>query len=70
MTMRKIAAHRLETPTGVIHLGVVVIREGIVEDCFPFSGEMPFTEWLGGTIVVRPDDNGMLRAFQDGVMLE
>ena len=68
--MRKLAAHRVETPTEVIHLGVVVINDGIVEDCFSFSGEMPFTEWLGGTIVVRHDDKGRLRAFQDGVMLE
>ena len=68
--MRKIAAHRLETPSGVIHLGVVVIREGIVEDYFSFSGEIPFTEWLGGTIAIQPDADGRLRAYQDGAILE
>lgn len=68
--MRKIAAHRLETPTGVVHLGVVVIRDGIVEDYSPFSGELPFTEWLGGTIVIQPDADGRLRAYQEGVILE
>lgn len=68
--MRKIAAHRLETPSGVIHLGVVVIRGGIVEGYFSFSGEIPFTEWLGGTIVIQPDADGRLRAYQDGAILE
>ncbi len=48
---------------------VVEISEGRVVNYYEFRDELPMTEWLGGTIIVRRDDDGILRASKDGTLL-
>ncbi len=67
--MRKVAAHWVNTPSATYRQAVVVLDDGVVVDVFPFTEELPSTEWLGGTIIVRADDNGILRAYHQEMKL-
>ncbi len=67
--MRRVAAHCVITPSQSYQQAVVVLSDGAVVEIFTFTEELPATEWLGGTIYVEPDENGILRAYQDGVQL-
>ncbi|WP_025797737.1 hypothetical protein [Hoylesella saccharolytica] len=67
---RKYAAHIITLPDGItLHNAIVVIEDGMVIDRYTFSEEQAHTLWLGGTIVVRKSEGGVLRAYKDGYML-
>ena len=50
--------------------GVVNIVRAAVQSYFPLDGEQANTIWLGGEIVLKEDENGELRAYHKGVLLE
>nr|MBP7471897.1 hypothetical protein [Prevotella sp.] len=66
---RKIGAHVVITENTSLHQAVVVIHEGRVVNYYEFHDELPMVEWLGGTIVIKRNDDGILQAFQDGKLL-
>jgi hypothetical protein len=49
---------------------VVNIAKGAVQSYLPLDGEQANTIWLGGEIVLTEHENGELRAFHKGVLLE
>ena len=67
---RKVAAHRLITSEGELPMAVVEIACGVVTAYRHLDGEEPFTEWVGGEIVLECDIHGRLRAFHGGRLLE
>lgn len=67
--MRRIGAHRIITESATLQQAVVEISEGRVVNYYEFRDELPMTEWLGGTIIVRRDDDGILRASKNGTLL-
>lgn len=67
--MRRIAVHELITHESSIELCVVEIVDGKVVDYYKLDSELPFTEWLGGTVVLSYDDDGV-RAFYNGKLIE
>ncbi len=50
---------------------VIELMDGKVVDYYPFSEELPFTEWYGGCIELTPaqDDEDCLVAIYNGVRL-
>ena len=67
---RKVAVHEVILPDGnKLNMGVVTIVGGCVTDYKTFKGELPMTEWLGGTIDLRMDADGKIKAFKDGAPL-
>lgn len=70
ITLRRIGAHIIELPEGLIEQGIVVIESGIVKMTSPFTEEQPMTEWVSGTITVRIDDKGKARAYKGNTLLE
>ena len=64
-SIRRIGANIIETSEGTIEQGIVVIEDGIVLKACPFTEEEPMTEWTVGTITLRPDNDGKLRAYKD-----
>lgn len=62
--MRRVAAHEVIEGSTQIHLGAVEIEGDKAERYYQFSGELPRTEWLGGTIEIK---NG--QAFHNGKLL-
>ena len=69
-SIRRIGANIIETATGTIEQGIVVIEDGIVLDTYPFTEEEPMTEWTTGTITIRPDNDGKLRAYKGDQLLK
>lgn len=67
---RRVASHEVKTDNGTITLCIVEICNGIVVNYYKFDGEMPLTEWLGGTIYIKCDERNMLRAYQNGELIE
>ena len=61
-SLRRIAANVIQTTTGTIKQGIVVIEDGIVVQTYPFSEEEAMTEWITGTIILRLDNEGKYRA--------
>ncbi len=57
----RFAANRLMKNGDVIVNGVVDTDNGIVRAYYHFSEELPFTEWIGGTIELI-EENGQLVA--------
>lgn len=64
---RRIAAHIVETPNGVVEMGVVDISDGKVVKCTKLHGEQASTEWLGGTITLSCDNEEQIRAYHNGI---
>lgn len=62
--LRRCGAHevRLENGSCLIQ-AVVEIADGRVVNYFEFRDELPMTEWLGGVIEVKRDEEGVLRAY-------
>lgn len=49
---------------------VVEISSGMVTDYYTFEEELPYTEWLGGTIILVRDKKNSLRAFKNGNLIQ
>lgn len=69
-SIRRIGANIIETATGTIEQGIVVIEDGIVLDTYPFTEEEPMTEWTTGTITICPDNDGKPRAYKGNLLLK
>lgn len=57
----RFAANRLIIHEKTIINGVVEIEDGIVKSYYQLSEELPFTEWIGGTIELS-EEKGCLIA--------
>lgn len=54
--LRRIAANTIILPDGTqLHNHVVELLSGRLVNVYPLEGELPLTEWLGGTIRFDPD---------------
>lgn len=67
---RRIAANRVIIDDRQLIQYVVEIENGIVTNYYPLTEEQPFTEWLGGIILLTKDANGIIRASKDGKFIE
>lgn len=68
--LRRCGAHEVRLADGnVLSQAVVEISDGRVVNYFEFRDELPMTEWLGGIIEVKRDEEGILRAFHHGKKL-
>lgn len=65
--MRRVGAHKVITESSTLNQAVVEIYDGRVVNYYEFHDELPMTEWLGGTIIINRDDEGILRATKDGL---
>ena len=55
-SLRRIAASHITLPDGTqLHNHVVELWEGRVVNYYPLEGELPMTEWLGGSIIITAD---------------
>ena len=69
--VRRVAAHHLLKDSQTVSgLCVVEVQDGLVMNWFPLTHEIEHTEWLGGDIVLKRDNNGGLRAFHNDIMIE
>lgn len=68
--MRRVGAHIVITETETLRQAVVEIDEDRVVNYYEFRDELPMTEWLGGTINIVRDDEGILHALKDGRLIE
>lgn len=64
--MRRVAANTVTVDGNTLTQAVVEISEGRVVNYYEFRDELPMTEWLGGTISISRDDEGILRATHNG----
>ena len=69
-SIRRIGTNIIETATGRIEQGIIVIEDGIVLETYPFTEEEPMTEWATGTITIRLDNDGKPRAYKDKQLLK
>lgn len=69
-SLRRVAAHEVRVGENALHQAVVEIYDDRVVNYYEFRDELPMTEWLGGTIVLKTNDDGILQAFKDSRLLE
>jgi hypothetical protein len=67
--LRRVAAHEVIIAEDKLIQAVVEIEEGRVVNYYEFRDELPLTEWLGGKIEIKRDDEGILRAYQNNKVL-
>ena len=68
--MRRIGANDVITPDGeILSPAVVEIDNGMVQQWNRLDMEMPFTEWIGGTIELQADNNGNIMAIKNNRIL-
>lgn len=67
--LRRIAANRIILDDKQLTQCVIEIEGDIVKSYYPLTDELPFTEWLGGTITLTKYKDGTIRAFKDGKQL-
>lgn len=61
--MRRVGAHYVISGDIVLHQAIVEIVDGRVVNFYEFDDELPMTEWLGDTIELRKNEEGMLQAW-------
>lgn len=67
--MRRCGAHEVLLVDGsTLHQAVVEVEAGRVVNYYEFRDELPMTEWLGGAIEVRREEDG-LHAYWQGKRL-
>ena len=68
--MTRIGANDVITPGGeILSPAVVEIDNGMVQQWYRLDMEMPFTEWIGGTIELQADNNGNIMAIKNNRIL-
>ena len=68
--MRRIGANDVITPDGeILSPAVVEIDNGMVQQWYRLDMEMPFTEWIGGTIELQADNNGNIMVIKNNRIL-
>ena len=68
--MRRIGANDVITPDGeILSPAVVEIDNGMVQQWYRLDMEMPFTEWIGGTIELQADNYGNIMAIKNNRIL-
>ncbi len=69
--IRRIAANSVVLPdSSVLNLAVLELEEGIVTKVSPLERELPFTEWIGGSVTLHAGDDGKLYAYKDGKIIK
>lgn len=69
--LRRCGAHLVTLPDGrQLSQAVVEIEADRVVNYYEFRDELPMTEWLGGEILVRRNEEGLLQASWNGRALE
>ena len=69
--IRRVAAHEVDVcGKETLSMAVVEISEGRVANYYTFSDELPMTEWLGGSIEIKKNEDGSLSAYWQGTLLE
>ena len=69
-TIRRLAVNELWTEDGNrLTPCVVELSSGWVTAYYRLERELPQTEWIGGTIRLRKDCNGRLRAYHNESLL-
>ena len=69
--IRRVAAHEADVcGKETLSMAVVEICEGRVVNYYTFSDELPMTEWLGGRIEIKKNEDGSLSAYWQGTLLE
>ena len=69
--LRKVASNKRALPDGQIQtLSVVEICDGQVTALYPLTQEQPFTEWVGGCLSLRRDEQGLLRCYYQDRIIE
>ncbi|MBR4602663.1 MAG: hypothetical protein IKO37_08910 [Prevotella sp.] len=70
-SIRRVAAHEVDVfGKETLSMAVVEISEGRVVNYYTFSDELPMTEWLGGRIEIKKNEDGSLSAYWQGTLLE
>ena len=68
--MRRCGAHEVILCDGtLLRQAVVEVADGRVVNYYEFRDELPMTEWLGGVIYVRRNDEGQLVAYHQGIQI-
>jgi len=67
---RRVAAHHVQIDGRTIDRCVVETDNGRVVNYYTFADELPLTEWLGGTISLLRNDDGVLVAEWRGRLIE
>lgn len=67
--VRRVAAHEVVVNGRTLRQCVVEIVGDSVVDYYVFTGELPMTEWLGGTICIEKTADGTLKALRNGSVL-
>ena len=67
---KRYAANKIVHGDVILRNGVVNIVRAAVQSYSPLDGEQANTIWLGGEIVLKEHENGELRAFHKGMLLE
>lgn len=66
MNSRRVAAHHVVADGCVLSPGVVELENGQVIRCYVLESELPYTEWMDGTIEVVNEANGRRVAVLNG----
>lgn len=65
--VRRCGAHEIVVEDNMTLVRAVVeIFADKVVNCYEFRNELPMTEWLGGRIDIKRDEEGILRAYHLG----
>ncbi|MED9801637.1 MAG: hypothetical protein UFJ02_09515 [Prevotella sp.] len=65
--VRRCGAHEIvvEDKMTLVRAVVEIFADKVV-NCYEFRDELPMTEWLGGRIDIKRDEEGILRAYHLG----
>ena len=65
--VRRCGAHEIvvEDKMTLVRAVVEIFADKVV-NCYEFRNELPMTEWLGGRIDIKRDEEGILRAYHLG----
>ena len=62
--LRRIASNEVLTPEGkCLTLHVVELSDGVVSSLYPLQMEQAHTEWLQGQVILKKENDDIVRAY-------
>lgn len=69
VAVHEVVVHTNDQTTTRLTMAVVELEGDTVINYYPLTAEQPMTEWWGGTIEIKHQSGGIMKAYRNGKII-
>lgn len=70
VAVHEVVVHTNDQTTERLTMAVVELEGDLVTTYYPLNAEQPMTEWWGGTIEIKHQSGGIMKAYRNGKIIK